>query len=98
MTVRQPIKVLITLRSGEHRIQVNGDPEYVSQVVKFSNGFLTKWRYDLASGPEQNWRELLDTWRNAQDRLANQTLSLFKDAQHQHLRKDPKCPHQDSRT
>ena len=95
MTAKRPLNVLITLRDGEHRIQVNGDEEYISQIVTLSKGFLTRWRYDLASEPEQNWRELRDIWRNAEDNVANQALSLFREAQRTHLREHPNCPHQD---
>ena len=61
MTLKRPLNVLITLMGEEHRIQVNGHPESVSEIVRLSKPSLAKRRYDLASGLEQKWHELPNT-------------------------------------
>ena len=81
MTSQRPLKVLITLMNGEHRVQVNGSPADVLQIVEVSEGFLRLarvYKEDLASGPETNWRELRAAWNNSSDAIALNALSLLK--------------------
>jgi hypothetical protein len=53
------LSVLITKKNGEHRVHLNGDDEYVKEVLAASKGLLEYFRLGVASGPEEHWRDLL---------------------------------------
>jgi hypothetical protein len=90
------IKVRITLSvpHGQHRVHVRGDN--IGELVRVSNGLLHGWSYDVASGPEENWRELAALWRKAGTPVTREALGrLRKDARPAHLSEHPDCPFRD---
>jgi hypothetical protein len=96
----RPLKLLFTIRNGEHRIQINGRPQDSSQALRASNNNplsmrLQAFRADLASAPEAIWKDLLRTWRLNDTPMARRLKSLSKEQQLRHWREYSDCPHRE---
>ena len=94
----RPIKVLVTMMDGEHRIHLRGDDGDVIAIENASGGFFRNagngagGRDTVRSGPESNVRSLWLAWRSPTcERDGDRTLvsraftQLKREAKTEHL-------------
>ena len=100
----RPIRVLVTMKDGEHRIHLRGDDDDVMSIASVSGGFFAHMgngaggRDTVRSGPESDVKILWHAWsspgcKSERDRsLVSQVFSQLKrEARVEHLRQHPEC-------